>query len=114
MADVTPITQTIKTVGIYHGLPVFPQSFERLSALVVGASGISGQHMIQVLSQSPERWTKIYALSRSAHNIPTSIASLVTHVPADLLKSPEHIARKLIDGYVKALGSISKYNYIYN
>lgn len=108
MADDTSMPQTIKTVGIYHGLPAFPQSHEPLSALVVGASGISGQHMIHVLSQSPERWTKIYALSRSPRKIPTAMASLVTHVPADLLKPPEEIARKLIDSYVKASGSTPK------
>jgi len=102
MADDTHTIQAIKTVGIYHGLPTFPQSNEPFSALVVGASGISGQHMIRVLSQSPQRWTKIHALSRSPRNIPATIASLVTHVPIDLLKSPEEIARKLIDGDVKA------------
>src|ERR1017187_9073811 len=105
MADDTPMNQTIKAVDIYRGLPVFQQPRRPLSALVVGASGISGQHMIRVLSQSPERWAKIYALSRSPLNIPTAMASLITHLPVDLLKSPEEIARKLIDAYVKALDS---------
>lgn len=110
MAGYTPVTQTIKTVDIYHGLPVFEQPRRPLSALVVGASGISGQHMIRVLSQSPERWAKIYALSRSPRNIPTAIASLVTHLPVDLLQSPEEIALKLKDADVKALDSTSQYH----
>ncbi|KAL4905958.1 hypothetical protein BDW74DRAFT_177651 [Aspergillus multicolor] len=32
--------------------------------MVDGATGISGHYMLQVLSQSPERWSKIYAVSR--------------------------------------------------
>jgi hypothetical protein len=114
MADNTPKTQTIQTIGIYHGLPAFPPSYKLLSALVVGARGISGQHMINVLSQSPKRWTKIYALSRSPPNIPTAMASLVIHVPVDLLKSPQDIAQTLIDGNVKASDSISQSSHIYN
>ncbi|KAG4257541.1 hypothetical protein FPRO03_13884 [Fusarium proliferatum] len=48
--------------GPYVGLPSFEQ--KGLTALVTGANGISGQHMLRVLAKNPDRWSKIYALSR--------------------------------------------------
>lgn len=94
--------QTIKTIGIYHGLPTFPQSFKDLRAVVVGASGISGQHMLRALSQGSERWREVFAVSRSRPDIPENMTSLVTHVAIDLLETPGEIASKLRDANVKA------------
>lgn len=38
--------QTICSKGIFHGLPVFPDDVEGLTAIVTGANGISGTHMV--------------------------------------------------------------------
>jgi 5,10-methylene-tetrahydrofolate dehydrogenase/methenyl tetrahydrofolate cyclohydrolase len=92
----------ITTKGIFTGLPTFPSSLSGFSAVVVGASGISGQHMLHVLSQSPKRWSKIYALSRSLPYIPENTDGRVIHVPVDLLKGPEEIAATLREAQVKA------------
>jgi hypothetical protein len=94
--------EEVITRDIFHGLPVFPKSFDGLSAIVVGASGISGQHMLQVLSHSPSRWHKVYALSRSLPQIPQSTSGQIVHVPVDLLRGPEQIATVLKDAKVKA------------
>lgn len=86
-------TQLVRSEGIFHGLPCYPDSIEGLRAMVVGASGQSGQPMIDVLSSDPQRWAKVYALSRRP---PTSInGSNVEHVPTDLLWSHEKIASML-------------------
>lgn len=92
----------ITTKGIFTGLPTFPSSLSGLSAVVVGASGISGQHMLHVLSQSPRRWSRIYALSRSVPHIPKNTDGQIIHVPVDLLKEPEEIAAALRKAQVKA------------
>ncbi|KAI7524970.1 hypothetical protein KC331_g17809, partial [Hortaea werneckii] len=36
---------TIRSDGIYHGLPVFPENFGGLTAIITGANGIPGTHM---------------------------------------------------------------------
>ena len=95
-------TKEVITRGIFTGLPVFPPSLNGLSAVVVGASGISGQHMLHVLSQSPERWKKVYALSRSLPHIPNVTDNQIVHVPVDLLRGPEAIAAVLKRADVKA------------
>jgi len=59
------MSQTVVSKGIFHGLPTFPQyNGKKLRAIVTGANGISGSAMVKVLSEAPERWDKIYALSR--------------------------------------------------
>jgi 5,10-methylene-tetrahydrofolate dehydrogenase/methenyl tetrahydrofolate cyclohydrolase len=95
-------TNVIVTKGIFTGLPTFPPHLSGFSAIVVGASGISGQHMLHVLSQSPKRWSKIYALSRSLPHIPDNADNRIIHVPVDLLKGPEEIAAALRAAQVKA------------
>ncbi|TKA34508.1 hypothetical protein B0A49_13203 [Cryomyces minteri] len=51
-------TQTVHTNGIYHGLPTFEPSHKNLSAVITGVNGISGQHMLRILAEAPERWIK--------------------------------------------------------
>lgn len=92
-------TQQVYSSGIYHGLPVIDASQQDLKAVVVGASGMSGQCMIDVLAQTPTRWSKIFALSRRP---PQTKSSNVVHVPMDLLKEPEGIAQILKDNGVQA------------
>lgn len=93
-------TQTVHSVGIYHGLPVLDDGLG-LRAIVVGASGMSGQSQIDVLVRSPRRWAKVYALSRRP---PQSNGDhdVLEHVPVDLLKEPDEIASRLKEQHVQA------------
>ena len=91
MANTQRKSQEVYSDDFYHGLPVLAD--KGLKALVVGASGMSGQSMIDVLLQSPQRWNQIYALSRRA---PTASQSTsLMHVPVDLLEDPQETASKL-------------------
>lgn len=95
-------TTALYSHGPYHGLPTPASSARNLTALVAGANGISGQHLISALLQHPETWTKIYALSRSppAKGSP-SADPRVTHVPVDFLGGPDKISQALKDAGVK-------------
>ena len=98
----TEQTQAVQSKGIFHGLPVYPDtpSYKNLTAIVTGANGISGYHMVKVLAASPERWSKIYCLSRRP---PPDYffsdlgdgASRVEHVEADFLSDPAVIGKSL-------------------
>lgn len=94
--------------GIYHNLPTFDPSITNLSAIVTGANGISGFHTMRALLQSPQRWSKIYALSRRAPPaemmalLPDDQRSRVKHVTCDFLESPETIAKALASANVTA------------
>lgn len=95
-------SQTIVSKGIFHGLPTFPEyDGKKLTAIVTGANGISGSAMVKVLSEAPERWDKIYALSRRPP--PKSESSNVIPVAVDFLdNTPEAIAKILKENEVKA------------
>jgi hypothetical protein len=93
--------QQVYSNGIFHGIPVIDASHTGLSAIVVGASGMSGQSQIDVLLQSPNRWNKIYALSRRAPQIGKE-STVLQHVAVDLLDDPADTAKKLTDGGVQA------------
>ncbi|KAF2141531.1 uncharacterized protein K452DRAFT_228931 [Aplosporella prunicola CBS 121167] len=82
-------THLIQTKDIYHGLPIFPEDTENLTAVVTGANGISGTHMLRVLCESPKRWEKIYALSRRPPYL--ELPPQVEFISMDFLKSPEEI-----------------------
>lgn len=76
----------------YCGLPDFPGVTGK-TAMVVGANGISGQYMLRVLSQHPQRWNKIYSISRRPA---TGVsAPQITHISVDLLGGVEGIKRSL-------------------
>jgi len=96
-------TTSVYAKEIYHGLPVIPSSdrASSLTAIVVGASGMSGQSMIDILNQNPQRWKKVYALSRRSPQL-TDEASNVEHVPVDLLHEPSEIATTLRERGVTA------------
>ena len=95
-------SETVLSKGIYHGLPTFPRyDGDKLTAIVTGANGISGSAMVKVLSESPERWHKIYALSRRPATYPEG--SNIIPVAVDFLDStPEAIAKVLGDNGVQA------------
>ena len=109
--------ETIVSKGIYHGLPELPSIPNGLTAIVNGANGISGAHMVttyrtrqcrrrwtniaqvRMLGENPERWSKIYALSRRPPS--GTWPKTVQHIPLDFLKSPEDISKVLRDNNIK-------------
>lgn len=93
-------SQLVYSRGIYHSLPSIPDTITGLRAIVVGASGMSGQHMIDQLAASPRRWGKVYAMSRSS---PVFDAGRnVEHLATDLSSEPQKIAQILKDHNVHA------------
>lgn len=93
-------TQSIKSDGIFYGLPVIDDA-QTNSAIVVGASGMSGQSQIDVLLKSLHRFKRVYALSRRAPQ-PSPNGNAAEHVPIDLLQDPNEIAAKLQTQKVQA------------
>ncbi|KAJ4519210.1 hypothetical protein HRR81_001128 [Exophiala dermatitidis] len=88
--------------GICHGLPTYPETPELtgLTAVITGANGISGYHMLKALVAAPQRWKKIYCLSRRP---PPDYffsdlgegASRVEHISSDFLAEPAEVAKSL-------------------
>ncbi|KAM0229616.1 hypothetical protein ACHAPO_009880 [Fusarium lateritium] len=91
----------VQQKGIYRNLPTFDPSITGLTAIVPGATGISGFNTIRCLLESPDRWSKVYALSRSPPSdqllglLEPSQRERLHHVPVDLLSSAEEIAENL-------------------
>ncbi|KXT03399.1 hypothetical protein AC579_3967 [Pseudocercospora musae] len=108
-------TQVIRSEGIYHGLPTYPNDadYTGLTALVTGANGISGYHQVKVLSRAPERWAKIYCLSRRP---PPSyffdgLGEGVEHVEADFLAKAELIAEQLDKKKIRKVDYVFFFSY---
>ena len=97
-----PNQQIVQSKGIFHGLPVYPSSVKGLTAIITGANGISGNYMLRVLSEAPERWTKIYCLSRRPPAIPNGLPAHAEHIALDFLEEPEKIANVLKEKGVTA------------
>lgn len=108
------MSQIVVSKGIFHGLPTFPDhDGKKYSIIVTGANGISGTAMIKVLSQAPERWAKIYALSRRPPS--GKLRANVEHIAVDFLEStPEQIAKTLqakgVEAWVRVLSTIFSSN----
>ncbi|RDW63746.1 hypothetical protein BP6252_11291 [Coleophoma cylindrospora] len=91
----------LRNRGIYKNLPVFDPSVKGLTAMVTGANGISGFNTMRVLLESPERWSKVYAVSRRPPPpemmslLPPDQLARVEHVACDFLESSESIAKTL-------------------
>lgn len=94
--------KTVQGKGIYHGLPTYPSTKVGNTAIITGANGISGFHMLKVLSQSPSRWAKIYCLSRRPPAVPNGLPVNAEFIKLDFLQSPEGIAEILKERGVKA------------
>ncbi|KAF2465577.1 NAD dependent epimerase/dehydratase family protein-like protein [Lindgomyces ingoldianus] len=94
--------QLVESRGIYHGLPVYPSALKGFTAIITGANGISGYYMLRVLAQDPERWTKIYCLSRRPPAIPSGLPKNAEHIALDFLQSPSEIAAILKEKGVTA------------
>ncbi|TKA33107.1 hypothetical protein B0A50_00660 [Salinomyces thailandicus] len=94
--------------GIYRNLPTFDPSLQGLTAIVVGATGISGFNTIRSLLDSPKRWSTIYALSRSSLSnkmlslLSSEQRSRIKHVSVDLTGSRDDIASSLQQSNVQA------------
>lgn len=97
-----PNQQVVQSKGIYHGLPVHPSSLKGLRAIITGANGISGNYMLRVLAQNPERWSKIYCLSRRPPAIADGLPKNAEHIALDFLKNPKEIAQVLKERGVEA------------
>lgn len=109
------INQTVHSQGIYHGLPTY-DSIKPQVAIITGANGISGFHTLRVLADAPERWSKIYALSRRPP--PPRLMDLlgsgrerVEHVACDFLSSSDEIA-KATKGKIQHVDAIFFYSYL--
>ena len=94
--------QQVQTRGIYHCLPVYPASQTGLTAIITGANGISGYYMLKVLAEAPERWTKIYCLSRRPPAIKEGLPKNAEHIALDFLNKPEEIAAVLKEKGIRA------------
>jgi NAD(P)-dependent dehydrogenase (short-subunit alcohol dehydrogenase family) len=94
---------TVRSDGIFHALPTYPDSpgYQGLTAIVTGANGISGYHMVKVLAAAPERWAKIYCLSRRPppdyffKDLGESASGRVEHVEVDFLDTSGSIGKTL-------------------
>jgi hypothetical protein len=96
-----PDSHTVRSVGIYHGLPTYPESNTdtSLTALVTGATGLSGYHMVRALASS-RRWKTIVCLG--SRPPPANFfadlgdgADRVEHLAVDFRTDPSEIARCL-------------------
>ena len=92
--------QQVESKGICHGLPVYSEDIKDLTALITGANGISGYHMVKVLAAAPQRWKKIYCLSRRPPPDYFFVelgdgASRVEHVSVDFLSEAKDIGNAL-------------------
>ena len=98
----------LRESGIYRNLPSYDSSIKDLSAIVCGASGISGFNAIRALLDDPHRWTAVYAISRSPlksellNLLGPDQRSRIKHVSIDLGTSAERIANALKDANVQA------------
>lgn len=94
-------THLVRSEGIFHGLPTYPDSVKDLTAIITGANGISGYHMVKALAAAPQRWKKIYCLSRRPppdyffSDLGKDASSRVEHVSVDFLSDPAAIAESL-------------------
>jgi nucleoside-diphosphate-sugar epimerase len=101
--------------GIFHSLPTFDPALQDLTAVITGANGISGFHMLRALLEEPRRWAKVFALSRRPP--PAQMMRLLTedqrkrfqHIVVDFLQSPESIAQIL-----RSAGVVADYVFFYS
>lgn len=91
----------LRQSGIYRNLPTFDPAIKDLTAIVCGATGISGFHAVRALLESPERWRTIYTVSRTPLSekhlslIPASLHERIKHVAVDFESPLEEIVQKL-------------------
>ncbi|KAF5564729.1 NAD dependent epimerase dehydratase family [Fusarium phyllophilum] len=69
------------------------------TAIVAGATGILGREIVHQLGQNPQRWNKVYSLSRSQKE---EFPSNVEHRHIDLTGNADEVAKNLQDALVKS------------
>lgn len=67
--------------------------------------------MLRVLTEAPERWTKISSLSRRPPAIPDGLPTQAKHIALDFLSKPEDIAMALKEQGVQS-DCIFLYSYV--
>ena len=94
--------------GIYRNLPTFDPAIKGLSAIVCGASGVSGFNAIRALLSTPDRWSTVYTISRHPLNdralrfFSDEQLSRIKQICIDLTSSAAEVAANLQDSNVKA------------
>ena len=68
--------------------------------------------MLRVLAQSPERWSKIYCLSRRPPLVQGGLPANAEHIACDFLKTPEEIAEVLREKGVGSVDYVFFFSYI--
>lgn len=101
-------SRPIRQSGIFRNLPTFDPKIKDLKAIVCGATGISGIHTIRALLDTSDRWSTVYAVSRSPLSdevlqfFTEEQKSRVQHIPINLCASSKDVAGSLKDAGVKA------------
>lgn len=109
----------LRRSGIYRNLPTFDASIKGLTAIVVGATGISGFNTIRCLLDSPSRWKTIYALSRSPLSkemlslLSPEQQSRIQHISVDLTQSAEKTSSSLTQAGVNNVDYVFFYGYVH-
>lgn len=94
--------------GIYRNLPSFDPSIKNLTAVICGATGISGFNTLRALLDSPQRWSTIFALSRSPPSqeqlnlVDPALRSRIKHVSIDFTSFASEIKDALVKAGVEA------------
>ncbi|CAG5156869.1 uncharacterized protein ALTATR162_LOCUS4662 [Alternaria atra] len=102
------LEQPLRQSGIYRNLPTFDSSVKNLKAIVCGATGISGFNTIRSLLDTPDRWSKIYAVSRKPFSkellafFTDEQRARLQHISIDLSSSGDDIAKSFKDAGVEA------------
>lgn len=109
----------LRRSGIYRNLPTFDPSIKDLTAIVVGATGISGFSTLLCLVDSPHRWKTVYALSRNPPSpgmwslLSPDQQARIKHVPTDLTQSVAEISAGLKKAGVEKVDHVFFYAYIH-
>ena len=96
---ITMVENTVYSKGIIHGLPCIHNPTNNLTALVTGATGLSGYHLVKLLASS-SRWSRIYCLSSRTppENFWRDLgddAARVEHTTVDFMEEPAKISTAL-------------------
>lgn len=108
-------SEVVKSLEPFQGLPTYQNGkISNLTAIVTGANGMSGYHMVRVLTAAPERWSKIYCLSRRPPPINFyedlgEGATRVEHIAIDFLGHESKIATQIKERISKVYALHSLY-----
>ncbi|KAK1691269.1 hypothetical protein BDP55DRAFT_690224 [Colletotrichum godetiae] len=98
----------LQNKGIFRNLPTFPSDITDLTALITGANGISGFHTLRVLLDAPQRWKKVWIVSRSPLSekmmsfFSVEQQTRIEHISLDFLADADVIAQGLKERQVTA------------